>query len=76
MKLTIIIFSCLVALPFLIKLFFLYFAYIQWALATPIPFALRLFKRSEDQPRPKKPPIGFAVAFEETEAAAVAKKKK
>lgn len=54
-----LILSLLLAAPFLFKLGILYFAYIQWALATPIPFRVSLFRRSEDPSKLRKPPIGF-----------------
>lgn len=77
MKALIITLTCMVAIPFVIKLGLLYFAYIQWALAVPIPFSVRLFRRSEGPQKPKKQPIGFMQAFEEEpEGVPVGKKKK
>jgi hypothetical protein len=66
----------LLAAPFLIKLGILYFAYIQWALATPIPFRVSLFRRSEDPSKLRKPPIGFfAGTVQDSEPSPIGKKK-
>jgi hypothetical protein len=71
-----LILSLLLAVPFLIKLGILYFSYIQWALAIPIPFKVSLFRHSKDTDTHKKPPIGFFTrTVQDPEPSPIGKKK-